>query len=426
MASNRDGVSAGTRSFFYLLAAFCLCFLIWSAVGRLDIVSEAVGEVIPRTKVKRIQHLEGGIIHEIHVREGDSVIKDQPLVALESTASGSSVEELQVRINALSVEIMRLEAESRGLDAPEFSNELRGTAPELVEQALDLFYARQERLLNETVVQEEKVKQREQDVQEIEARLSNLRSALVRAKEDLHTDRILYSDKLITKKELNSSVDKKENLESGIKEDSASLAKARSLLIAAKEGLERVRNAYLEDVQKDLKKARRELMELSERLKKFSDEMSRTIIRSPVDGVVKNLFVINPGEVVRSGVTIMDIVPADDPLVIEAHLPIQDIGYVAKGQRALVSLASRDAQRFGKLEGLVSNVSPDAVTLSTGETFYRVRVVTENDYFEKNGMVYRLFPGMRVIVGIHIGDRTILEYLLEPFLGTIGHGMQEH
>ncbi len=418
-------VSGATRAFFYLCAAFCVLLFAWSVIGRLDIVSEAQGEVIPRSKVKRIQHLEGGIIREILVREGDTVALDQPLVVLEATPSETSVEELDVRVNSLKVEMARLEAEQQGLPEPVYPEDIRQKSPELVNQSLDHFNSRRKRLDSELMGQDEKIHQRAKDVEEITARLKNSRHSLELLRQQIAISESLLKDQLTSKYKHLSFLQEESALVSKIEEDSAALDRSNSTLTAARNERDRILNAYQEDVQAALKKAQTELMESSQRLRKFSDELKRTVVRSPVAGVVKTLYVVNVGEVIKPGITIMDIVPAGDTLVIEAHLPIGDIGYVQAGQRAVIKLASRDARRFGHLEGKVLQVSPDAFTLPSGQTYYRVLVEAASDHFSSGDDRYQLYPGMRVVAGIHIGSRSVLGYILDPFLDSMSRGLQE-
>jgi adhesin transport system membrane fusion protein len=164
---------------------------------------------------------------------------------------------------------------------------------------------------------------------------------------------------------------------------------------------------------------------MKQRMRKYSDTLQRTIIRSPVRGVVKTLYFVTIGGVVKSGDVIVDIVPMEDRLVVEAHLPIQDIGYVQPGQDAVVKLASRDAGRFGKLEGEVIHVSPDTFTTQEGATFYSVRIVTGGDSFKRGNFEYKLIPGMLVTAYIHTGERTVLDYLLDPFMDSLDQAMKE-
>tara|TARA_B110000495_G_C22364737_1_gene238044 strand:- start:16 stop:501 length:486 start_codon:yes stop_codon:yes gene_type:complete len=160
-------------------------------------------------------------------------------------------------------------------------------------------------------------------------------------------------------------------------------------------------------------------------MSKFEDNLKRTILRSPVDGVVKTLHVVTIGGVVRAGDAVVDVVPEGDRLIVEAKLKTQDIGYVRKQQSARITLASGDAMRFDGLEGVVVRVSPDTITGDDGEPYYKVRIQTERNHFRRAENRYDLFPGMQVIASIHTGERTIMEYLLDPFLDASDTAMRE-
>lgn len=440
-------VSKTTRLFFYLCILFCVSFLVWAAISPLDIVSESVGEVVPSTKVKRIQHLEGGIVRKIKVREGDTVKVGQPLVTLEATARDSSVEELTVRVASLKVEIQRLEAQllwfGVAADAsrvPEdfqdelfkpdqvrldFSPKLAAEAPTLVEQAREMYQATKNRLVNDINSQKEKIKQRQQDIQEISARVRNQRDSLAYVREQIGISEDLLKDGLTTRYKHLGFLKEESKLKSRIEEDRAALERSKSMLAAAHENLAQIKNSFLEETQDALQNARREMLEFSQRLRKMTDSLSRTVIRSPASGVVKSVYIVNEGEVVQPGITILDIVPLNDKLIIEAHLPISEIGYVQVGQTAYVKLATSDARRFGNLDGRVRNISPDAITTENEGTFYKVLVETDKDRFEREGRFYQLFPGMRVIVGVRTGKRTVMEYLLYPYFDALYEGMHE-
>ena len=465
-SQSRYSLSRTTRSFFYLCVAFCISFFIWASVSPLDIVSNAMGEVIPSSRVKRIQHLEGGIVHEIKVREGERVVTGQPLIVLEATASDSSVEEINVRINSLRVEIARLEAESRwfgsteesvsdnatdqgddngtavqratgpqaasALDTnaiialdPGFPKDLAAESPDIVAQARDLYEARRDRFISDVNGQKEKIKQRQQDINEIAVRIRNQRQSLAYLREQIAISEDLLKDKLTTRYKHLSFLKEESNLKSRIQEDLAALERSKSALAAAEDALDKVYSSHHEEVQESLRKARREVMEFSQRLRKTSDSLQRTVIRAPLEGIVKTVYVRGVGEVVQPGVTVLDIVPAGDKLVIEAHLALGDIGYVQPGQPATVTLPDRDSRLFGKLKGTVKTISPDAVTVPDQGTFYKVLVETESDRFEKEGRRYQLYPGMRLLVGIKTGERTVMEYLLYPYFDTLYQGFHE-
>lgn len=418
-------VKAASHFFLFLCIAMCLGFFGWACFFQLDIVSQAEGEVIPSSRVKPVQHLEGGIIRKINVREGDNVTKGQELVVLEATASDSNVEELEVRVTSLRVNIARLEAEDKELDAPEYPRDIYEKFPSLIERSLKLFQTRRARLESDLLSEREKIKQREQDIKQITSRQRNSLNSLKLLREQIKISAGLLEDGLTSRYKHLGFLKEESKLKSAIEEDSAKLGKARSALAQAKADIGEIKNSHLASVREELQEDRREFDELSQRQRKFADNLNRTIIRSPVDGVIKTFYVVSIGEVVRPGVTIMDIVPAGDKLVIEARLPISDIGYVKDGQKAVVKLASGDAARFGNIDGKVVNISPDADSTDRGVTYYRVRIETDNDFFEHDGNYYKLFPGIRVIAGIHIGTRSVMEYILEPFMGSLSYAMRE-
>jgi len=419
------GASRTARLFLWLTVLLLVCSLLWAAVGKLDIVSAATGEVIPSTKVKNIQHLEGGIIRAIKVREGDVVSEGQALVELEEIFTGASVEELQVRMKSLKAEVARLDALSRGLEAPEFPEGFEAEHPDLTAQTLELFLTSLSRLENEMAAQRENVIQRQQDIIEIEARMRNSREGLRLVREQIRISQELLDDQLTTMYKHLSFQREESQLVSQIEQDRAALPRAQSSLTESRERLKKIETSFREDARGELIKKRQELEEFGQRMRKYKDSLTRAVIRSPVDGVVKKLYYVTVGGVVQAGETIVDIVPSSDRLVIEAHLPISDIGFVQEGQKAVVKLASRDAARFGKLEGTVKQVSPDTFTTPDGRTYYSVRIVTEGDSFHHGDFEYKLIPGMIVVAYIHTGKRTVLDYLLDPFIGSMGQAMQE-
>ncbi len=377
------------------------------------------------SKVKSVQHLEGGIVKEILVREGDRVKAEQALVILEKTASGANVEELQIRINALQVDVARLQAEVAGKKTIRFPDALTKNNSPLVKQAHEIFKVRRQRYLGELAGQKEKIRQRTQDIDEIQARLKNTKKALHLLEKQIAISEDLLKSELTTQYKHLSLLREGSKLRSHTEEDAIALKRARSALREAEETLKNIKNKFREIAVRELKATRQELNEVTQRMLKFSDSLSRTVIRSPVAGVVKALHIVTRGGVVQPGMTIMDIVPAADRLIVEAHLPTRDVGFVQTGQRAIIKLASQDARRFGKIEGEVVHVSPDAFATQQGAAFYTVRIETEKDYFEQDNLRYKLYPGVMVVASIHTGHRTVLKYLLDPFLNTLGASFQE-
>nr|MCS5600173.1 HlyD family type I secretion periplasmic adaptor subunit [Rhodospirillales bacterium] len=203
------------------------------------------------------------------------------------------------------------------------------------------------------------------------------------------------------------------------------IERSKMALKQARINLKRIQDKYDEETRMTLEGARRQLDELFPRLTKYQDSLQRTVLRSPVSGVIKTVYIATIGGVVAPGEAVVDIVPGKDQLVIEARLPTQDIGFVQAGQSVLIKLASPDVVRFDNLEGKVITVSPDTLTSTDGQPFYRVRIETERDYFKRGGDRYQLFPGMQVIASIHTGQRTVMQYLMDPFLSSVDNALTE-
>lgn len=402
-----------------------VAFFVWAALGHLDIVSNAMGEVVPASQVKSVQHLEGGIVADILVEEGAAVREGQPLLELESTRSGAEAEELGLRLVALRSDIARLEAEIADRDAPSFAPELRSNHPDLVKKATELFVVRRNRLNFELESQRNAMTQRAREIEEVKARVGNNQQTLRLLEEQVRiSEQLLQRD--LTNRMVHLNLLKEAAVLRGrIAEDNAALPRTEAALAEARAQLDAIRSRFQEEASTALDEATRSFEELSQRLRKFDDSLRRSVLRAPVDGIVKSLYVFTKGGVVQPGGTVMDIVPADDRLIVEAKLAPQDIGYVRRGQAATVRLASADAPRFGHLEGRVIHVSPDTLVTEKDVAFYKVRIETDGDHFAKRNLRYDLFPGMQVVCAIQTGQRTVLEYLLDPLIGAADSAMQE-
>ena len=406
-----DGKESSTHMFFVLCTFLVIAFFAWSYFGKLDVVSAASGEVIPSSQVKHVQHLEGGIVREILVREGDEVEKGQPMVSLEPVSSGADVKELNVRMTSLQVEIARLAAEAAGLKEPNFPEDIKKGFPDLIKEARAFFRTRMVRIRNQLAGQN-------QTIDEVSARIKNNRQQLDLLNEQIGISKELLKDKLSNRMQHLNLLKEASRLQGKIDEDTAGRKEALNKL-------ETIRASFREKVQEDLEKKRRDLQEYTNRQKKFADSLDRTILRSPVNGVVKSLFVATIGGVVAPGATVADVVPKGDRLIIEAKLPTQDIGYVHAGQVALVMLSSSDAGRFGSLIGKVLSISPDTIESADGIPYYKIRISTTETFFQRENVKYRLVPGVQVTASIRTGKRSVLAYLADPFLGSFKTALRE-
>lgn len=413
------------RIVLWLCTLSVVAFLGWAHYFRLDIISVADGQVVPSSRVQVVQHLEGGIVREILVREGESVIHDQPLVILEQVASGAGVQELQSKLAALRIEIACLEAQAANLGAPELPPDLVREHPEVIEQACSLFNITMANHRNAVTAQKELVKQRGHVVNEITTRIRNARENLKLVDEQVTLSEELLRDSLTTQHKHLVFLREQGELRSRIEEDQSSLAAARSALAEAEAEVKRIQSSFLENAEARLRDSRLERDETVQRLRRLSDSLDRTIIRSPVEGVVKTLHVTTVGGVLRPGQEVADIVPSEDRLIIEGRLSVMDIGYVRVGQSASVRMMGRESSLYGKIDGTVIHVAPDTTAGPDGRVFYVVRLETSQDHFSNGDSIYRLFPGMAVMAHIHTGTRTVLQYISGPFTDRFAGALQE-
>jgi len=423
--SKKPQITRETHLFLGALAGAVVVFFLWSIIGRLDVVSFAVGSVVPSSQVKTVQHLEGGIVADILVREGDQVKAGQPLMELESTASGADVDELNVRMASMTADVARLTAEVAGQEYFTFPDGFAEAHPNVARQSQETFVGRQEQFRNDMDGQRSLVDQRKRERDEVFARLANSREKLVLLQEQVAISEELLKEDLTNRMLHLNLLKELANLKGKIAEDGAVFARLDAAGEQERLRLEAIERSFRVDARKDLDDKRRGLQELTNRHRKFQDSIKRAVLLSPVDGVVMTLHVVTRGGVIRPGGNVADIVPVGDAMVVEAKLPPQDVGYVHVGQPARVKLASADGGRFGYLEGEVAHVSPDTVDTKDGQSYYKVRIKTAGDSFISHGENYRLVPGVQVMCSIVTGSRSVLGYIASPFMGSAGTALQE-
>ena len=431
-ASESASKEVKSRSIFMLphfIYIFCaittVAFMIWASFTTLDIVSIASGEVVPSSQLKTIQHLEGGIVNKILVREGEIVKKGQKLVILAPTASSADVRELEVRLAGLQIEVIRLGGLVSRKNKPSYNKKLKLKYPNLVEQSIQRARIQQRRHKSELLKQKKAIIQRQQTVSEVKIRIKNSKAGLKLIREQVAISKKLLSQGLTNRYDHLDLLKEEGRLKGGIEEDHATVARAKAALAEGKASLAAIQDIFDDDNRKELDTARQTYSELSQRMAKYRDSYDRTVLRAPVGGIIKSLYVATIGGVIKAGDPVIDLVPEGDRLVIEAKLATADIGYVERGQNAIVKLASADAARFDGLSGKVSSISPDTLMTPEGSPYYKVMVKTDKSYFEKGKSRYNLLPGMQVVANIQTGQRKVFEYFLEPFLASMGDALQE-
>lgn len=360
--------------FIWIICIGLLSLLIWAWLFKLEEVSTGTGKVIPSSKEQIVQSLEGGILTKLNVREGEIVEQGQVLAQLDPTRFASNVGESESLLLSAKATAARLRAEVNGTRLTFPEEVMKESA--LVNAETALYHSRRSNL---------------------EESVSGLKQALVLVQQEL-----AMTEPLVAK----GAASEVEVLR--LKRQATDL----------KNQMNDVQNQYLVKSREELAKANTDIETQSQVVKGKSDTLSRTIFKSPVRGIVKEIDVMTIGGVISQNGKLMTIVPLDEQLLIEARISPRDIAFIRPGQDALVKITAYDYSIYGGLKGKVTVISPDTLRdeVKQDQFYYRVYIRTDSDKLtNKEGKEFNITPGMVATVDIKTGQKTILDYLIKPF-----------
>lgn len=391
--------------------------LVWAALAKVDEVTHADGQVIPSSQVQIVQNLEGGIVQEILVREGDIVDKDQILLRIDDTRFASSYQEGRVKYLSLLAQVARLTAETEGkpLEVPP---EVEKEAPALAEDARRLYRTRQQELASSVQILEQQRDQRQQELFEMQSRLGQLERSYALLNEELTRTAPLAAEGVISEVELLRLKRQVNEVRGDLDGIRLRLPAARAALSESVGKIEDVRIKFRTEAQGQLNDAKAELSATVQNNTAALDRVTRTSVRSPVRGTIKRLKVTTVGGVVQPGMDLVEVVPLEDSLLVEAKVKPQDIAFLHPGQRAMVKLTAYDSTIYGALEATLEHISADSITQEDdkgGErSFFLIRVRTLDRGYVKDGESLPIIPGMTATVDVLTGRKSVLHYLLRP------------
>lgn len=407
------------------IMVFIGLFVVWAAVAPLDEVAVATGEVVPQGRIKTIQHLEGGIINAMFVREGDAVQEGTPVVQLDLGSTASTADELRVRLDGYKLTKARLEAEAIRALTLTLPEELVQRLPSLAAAERASFEARKSELDASLAVLKRQVVQRERDVSEVRVKLVAAEKNLSLANERLRMSSELLKDKLQAPMDHLEVERQATSIKGEMDSLRETLPRAEAALAEARERVNELEFKFSREARENLNEIALNIARTEEVLVSAADQETRTTIRSPITGVVKNIRYTTIGGVVRPGEAILDIVPSEDALVIEAKLNPIDRGFVLIGQKAVVKMDTYDFARYGGLAGQVISVAPDSTVPEGGTPYFKVVIRTDKAYLGDDPTQQPIVPGMGATVEIHTGQKSILSYLLKPVLKLKSEAFRE-
>lgn len=403
------------RSIAWVVLALIAGACIWASLTEIDEFVVASGIVVPEGKVKQIQHLEGGIVEAIYVHEGERVRAGQRLVRLDLASSALNGPELQVRLDGLRIKEARLAAELDGVSLSLPADEAaRQPGIAAAEQAA--FESRKKELQSILGVLVKSIRQRKLEVAATHARLKSLKKEMVLATEQLSMKHKLAQDKWVSRAEVLKFEREVEHMRGEYEHLKVEHKRAAVALEEVRERHDQEITRFRSQTASERGLVVLEIQRQEELLSRASEQSNRNEAVSPIDGIVKNLAVSTIGGVVRAGQVIVEIVPIDDGLVIEAQLSPNDVGHVKAGFPAKVKLSTYDYLRYGSLEGTVRHIAADRSVDAQGLQYFKLIVDISDQILRAGGESYSIMPGMEAVIDVRSGTRSVLSYLMKPVL----------
>lgn len=373
--------------------AMLLALLVWAHFAILDEVKRGEGKVIPARQIQVVQSLEGGIIDQILVNEGDMVQQGQTLMRINDTKFASEFGEVRERRAAVAARVARLAAEVQGLDHVAFSEELTQSAPRVAAIEKSVFETRARKLA--------------QDIDVLAQQQTRLSESLRLLSKELELTRKLYAQKVVPEIEML-------RLERQVNETRGQLAETQSKIA-------NVKTAFRSQADEDLAKSKGDLAVLEENIKSAEDRVRRTDLQAPVHGIINKINLTTIGAVVQPAANLIEIVPLEDTLLVEGRIRPQDIAFIRPGQDARVKITAYDSSVYGSLKGKVERISADTIvddkseqTERRRETFYRVIVRTDKNHLGTEEHPLPIIPGMVTTVEVLTGQKSVLDYMVKP------------
>lgn len=408
----------------WIAAALLLGAVLWAGFAVLEEVTTGEGKAIPSSKVQVIQNLEGGIVSDIFVREGQVVDKGDTLLRLDDTRFMSSRSESEVDRLTLTAQVERLaaEAEGRALTLPA---EVTSSAPQVAVDEQALYESRQRRLASEQRTLNEQLRQKTQELAEFRSKQEQFRSSLALVQQELDMSAPLVSSGAVSPVEILRLKRNAVELRGSMNTNTLAIPRAEAAISEIKSRVQESELAFRADAARELNEKRNDLARISASRIAIDDRMSRTTVVSPVRGIVKTLKVNTIGGVVQPGSDLLEIVPLEDNLLIEAKVRPQDVAFLHPGQKAMVKFSAYDYTLYGGLPARLEMIGADTITDDKDNSFYLIQVRTDSNHLGSDSRPLLIIPGMIATVDIITGEKSVLDYLLKPVLKARAEALRE-
>ncbi|MGJ7457311.1 HlyD family type I secretion periplasmic adaptor subunit [Halomonas sp. RA08-2] len=410
------------RAFLYGVLLTVLALLVWSWFAAIDEVTRGSGRVIPSSQLQRIQTFDGGVVQEILVREGQQVEAGEVLMRIDPTRFVSSFRENRAQALSLEARAERLRALITDTSFDPSEN-LRAEAPAIVAQEREVYESRREELREQENILQDRIRQRQEELREARARRDTAQREANMTSQELSLTRPLLQSGAVSEVDI-LRLQREVSRATGERDQAAaSVSRLESAVEEARNQLNELGIERRSDWRNDLAQTLGDLNALDESSAGLQDRVRLAEVRSPVDGVVQRLNINTIGGVAQQGQEVVEIVPSDDQLLVEAKVAPQDIAFLRPGQPATIKLTAYDFAIYGGLQAELDHISADTITDDNDNTFYLVRVRALDG--EEVNQQLAVIPGMTAQVDIMTGKRTVMQFMLKPVLRAWGDSLGE-
>lgn len=420
----RQKPSRKSEILLWIILLIFFIFILWAKFTEIDEITKGVGSIIPSKHTQVIQSLDGGIVSEILVQEGQLVNKGDILLKINDKDSISYYQENRLRYIELQAKALRLNAEA-SLEALKINANTSAEMLEALEKEKALNTINLQNLKRQIRILEEERIQSKNILAEAISKEKNLRQSYKLTQKKLNIMKPLLDQMLISPVEYLDLEQQAVNIDGQIDEIKSSIPRLKSSITASKKKIEKTKLDFQIKAREEYTKTTAEIARLKESDQVLQNKVNRTDIRSPVHGVIQSVMFKTIGGVIQPGVEIMEIVPLDDKLLVEAKISPSDIAYVYPGQRAKVKFTAYDFTIYGGLFGTVIHVSADTIKDENDKNFYLVQIETDKNHLMRNGKKFDLMVGMVTDVNIITGKKTIMDYLVKPLQKTRDEALTE-
>jgi len=423
-AATLESAHRAGHSLLFLSVLFFIAAGWWAYITEVDEVTRGDGKVVPSSKIQVIQNLEGGILSEVLVAEGQTVEKDQVLLKIDDTRFASSFRETQLKYWELLARTARLEAESEGRD---FSvpAEVTTQQPQLVTNEKALFDTRKLELDSAISVLKQQAQQRRQELVERQSRQKQLERSYNLSNQELKMSEPLVAQGVMSPVEILRLKRGVNDLKGDMDANRLAIPRIRSTLKEVEQKISEQHVRFKTEAATQLSEVRAEFARTKEMLNSSEDRVTRTSVRSPVKGTIKQLKINTVGGVIQPGMDLLEIVPIEDNLLIEAHIRPADIAFLRPGQEAMIKLTAYDFSIYGGLPAKLERISADTITNDNDESFYLIYLRTQQNYIESKNEQLAIIPGMTATADILTGKKSVLDYLLKPIIKAKNEALRE-